>query len=113
MYPSLSVSKSSKASFISWRCSSVISWRTFEWSREVEWSCDREEDGVRALCWGEEEPSWGRLRGLVPLPGYIVDAQTTGLKCVYSGVVVDLVNEDLSFLDEEALRRSGSRSRCC
>jgi hypothetical protein len=71
------VSKSSNASLISWRCSSVISCRTLEWSREFEWSCDRDDEGVIALCWGDEDGRCaGRLRGLMALDeGYIFDME--------------------------------------
>jgi hypothetical protein len=53
----------------------VISCRTLEWSREFEWSCDRDDEGVIALCWGDEDGRCaGRLRGLMELDeGYIFD----------------------------------------
>ena len=69
------MSNSSNASFISWRCSSVISWRTLEWSREEAWSWDRDEEEAMGVCCGEE----GRCvlrRGLFALDGYIVNDRT-------------------------------------
>jgi hypothetical protein len=68
------VSNNSNASFISCRCSSVISCRTFEWSRE-EGRNDLEEDDDESigLCCGDEfEGNCGLLRGLVALDGYIL-----------------------------------------
>lgn len=50
----------------------MISCRTLEWSRELAWRWDRDEDGVMALCCGDEEGGMcGLRRGLVALEGYI------------------------------------------